>query len=105
MFLKMKVKIEIPLCMGMMLNHHSHPYIHSTAVMCGILYHLPGLISHCDNIGLLSLILLGWELRVLYHCTICTRHPNLVSLNFYAIPLFHILTFCVNVLLVVLSQC
>ena len=33
----MKVKIEIPLCMGMMLNHHSHPYIHSTAVLCDIL--------------------------------------------------------------------
>ena len=32
----MKVKIEIPLCMGMMLNHHSHPYVHSTAVLCDI---------------------------------------------------------------------
>ena len=41
-------------------------------------------------IGLVSLILLGWELRVLYHCTMCTRYPDLVSL-FYAIPIFHIL--------------
>ena len=32
----------------------------------------------CDNIGLVSLILLGCELRVLYHCTMCTRHPDLV---------------------------
>ena len=34
----------------------------------GILNDLPGLTScRCD---LVSLILLGWELRVLYHCTI-----------------------------------
>ena len=45
----------------------------------------------CDNIGLVSLILLGWELRVLYHCTMCTRHSDLVTLDFYAIPIFHIL--------------
>ena len=52
-----------------------------------ILNNLPGLTScHCDNIGLVSLILLGWELRVLYHCTMCTRHPDLVSLDFYDIP-------------------
>ena len=56
----------------------------------GILNNLPGLTScrRCDNIGLGSLILLGWELRVLYHCTTCTRHPDLVSLDFYAIPIF-----------------
>ena len=47
----------------------------------------------CDNIGLVSLILLGWELRVLYHCTMCTRHPDLVSFAFYAIPTFHIIIF------------
>ena len=58
-----------------------------------ILNNLPGLTSCCcDNIGLVSLILLGCELRVLYHCTICTRHPDLVSLDFYAIPIFHIIT-------------
>ena len=34
---------------------------------------------------------LGWELRVLYHCTMCTRHPDLVSFTFYAIPIFHII--------------
>ena len=45
----------------------------------------------CDNIGLVSLILLGCEIRVLYHCTMRTRHPDLVSLDFYAIPIFHIL--------------
>ena len=28
---------------------------------------------------------------VLYHCTMCTRHPNLVSFAFYAIPIFHII--------------
>ena len=55
----------------------------------GILNDLPGLTSfRCDNIGLVSLILLGWELRVLYQCTMCTRHPDLVSLDFYAIPIF-----------------
>ena len=40
---------------------------------------------------LVSLILLGWELRVLYHCTMCTRHPDLVSFTFYDIPIFHII--------------
>ena len=25
---------------------------------------------------------------VLYHCTMCARHPDLVSLDFYAIPFF-----------------
>ena len=44
-----------------------------------------------DNTGLVSLILLGWEFtRVLYHCTVCTRHPDLVSFAFCAIPIFHI---------------
>ena len=38
----------------------------------------------CDNAGLVSLIPLGWELRDLYHCTMCTRHPDLVSVDFYA---------------------
>ena len=27
---------------------------------------------------------------VLYHCTMCTRHPDLVS---FAIPIFHIIIF------------
>ena len=57
-------------------------------VMC-ILNDLPGLTScRCDNIGLVLLILVGWELCVFYNCTMCTRHPDLVSLDFYAIPLF-----------------
>ena len=39
----------------------------------GILNDLPGLTScRCDNIGLVLLILLGWELRVMYHCTMCS---------------------------------
>ena len=28
---------------------------------------------------------------VLYHSTMCTRHPDLVSFAFYAIPVFHII--------------
>ena len=32
----------------------------------------------------------GCELRILHHCTMCTRHPDLVTLDFYAIPIFHI---------------
>ena len=28
---------------------------------------------------------------VLYHCTMCTRHPDLVSFAFYVIPIFHII--------------
>ena len=27
-------------------------------------------------------------LCVIYHCTMCTRYPDLVSLDFYAIPTF-----------------
>ena len=30
---------------------------------------------------------------VLHHCTVCTRHPDLVSFTFYAIPIFHIRIF------------
>ena len=28
---------------------------------------------------------------VLHHSSMCTRHPNLVSSAFYAIPIFHII--------------
>ena len=52
----------------------------------GVLNNQPGLTScRCNNIGLVSLILLGCEL---HHCTMCTRHLDLVSLDFYAIPIF-----------------
>ena len=34
---------------------------------------------------------------VLYHSTMSTRHPDLVSFAFYAIPIFHIIKF-VNLL-------
>ena len=57
------------------------------SLAAGILNNLPGLTSCCDTIGLVSLILFGWELRVLYHCTMCTRHPDLFFV-FYAIPIF-----------------
>ena len=30
---------------------------------------------------------------VLYHCTMCTRHPDLVSFAFCAIPIFHFIIF------------
>ena len=30
---------------------------------------------------------------VLYHSTMCTRHPDLVSFAFYAIPIFRIIIF------------
>ena len=56
----------------------------------GILNDLLGLTScHCDNRGVVLLIFLGWELRVLYHCTMCTRHPDLVSLIFMPSIHFH----------------
>ena len=29
-------------------------------------------------------------LGITYHSTICTRHPDLVSFAYYAIPIFHI---------------
>ena len=54
-----------------------------------ILNDLPGLTScHCDSIGLVPLILLDWELRVLHHCT---KHPDLVSLDFLCHPYIPIL--------------
>ena len=28
---------------------------------------------------------------VLHRCPMCTRHPDLVSFTFYAIPIFHII--------------
>ena len=28
-------------------------------------------------------------LGITCHCTVCTRHPDLVSFAFYAIPTFH----------------
>ena len=73
-----------------MLNSQSRVTAASTtAQLSCLLNDLPGLTScRCNNIGLVSLIFLGWELRVLYHCTMCTRHPDLVSLDFYAIPIF-----------------
>ena len=58
------------------------------------------MLCRCDNIGLVSLILTGCELRILYHCTmtlLCTRHPDLVSIDFCAIPIFHILLLLVIV--------
>ena len=51
------------------------------------MYTTPSAVCLCNNTGLVSLILLGWELRVLYHSTMCTRHSDLVS---FAIPIFHI---------------
>ena len=37
---------------------------------------------------------------VLYHCTMCTRHPDLVSFAFCAIPIFYIRIFYLNVSLI-----
>ena len=55
--------------------------------LAGVLYDLPGLTCcHCDSIGLVSLIPLGWELRVLHHCAMCTRHLDLVSVDFLCHP-------------------
>ena len=33
----MKVKIEISICTGLMLNYHSNPYIESTTVLSDIM--------------------------------------------------------------------
>ena len=45
-----------------------------------------------DNIGACVIDSLGLGITcVLYHCTICTRHPDLVSFAFCAIPIFHII--------------
>ena len=58
-----------------------------------------GYIKRCNMIGRLSLRLgeggscsLGLGITcVLYHSTMHTRHPDLVSFAFYAIPIFHII--------------
>ena len=47
---------------------------------------------------------------VLYHCTMCTRHPDLVSFAFYAIPHYNLknflftclLSFLITILLIIL---
>ena len=41
-----------------------------------------------NNIGLVSLILLGWELHVIYKCTMCIRHTNLVTFAFVSPLIF-----------------
>ena len=41
-----------------------------------------GLLVRQSRTGLVSLILLGWDLHILYHCTMCTRYRDLVSLDF-----------------------
>ena len=52
----------------------------------GMLNDLPGLTScHCDNIGLVSLILLGWELRVLYYHRRVAVDQTMVTLLRYVI--------------------
>ena len=61
------------------------------------MYTTPSAVCLCNNIGLVPLILLGWELRVLYHSTMCTRHPDLVSYAFYAIPIFHLKFTCTHI--------
>ena len=60
---------------------------HTRHMYFNYMYTTPSAVCLCDNIGLVSLILLGWELHVLYHCTMCTRHPDLVSFAFCAIPI------------------
>ena len=52
------------------------------------MYTTPSAVCLCNDIGLVSLILC-----VLYHCTMCTGHPDLVSFAFYAIPIFQIIIF------------
>ena len=52
-------------------------------------------------VGLVSLILLVCELRASYHCTMCTRHPDLVS---YAIPIFHITFTCLLSFLIIIPN-
>ena len=39
---------------------------------------------------------------VLYHSSMCTRHPNLVSSAFYAIPIFHIITSKLKILQIIM---
>ena len=75
--LNMKLTLS---CGGGLAHERSHR-IHSQELLLlalpfvllatGILNDLLGLKScRCDNIGLVSLILLGWELRVLSHSTV-----------------------------------
>ena len=43
---------------------------HTRHMYFNYMYTTPSAVCLCDNIGLVSLILLGWELHVLYHCTV-----------------------------------
>ena len=42
---------------------------------------------------------------VLYYSSMCTRHPNVVSSAFYAIPIFHIIIFYLLVVLTSTHVC
>ena len=44
--LKLKVKSEFSLSMGLMLINHSNPYIHSTTVLCGIIFDWKSAVEH-----------------------------------------------------------
>ena len=48
-------------------------------VYCARVQHKPSAVCLCDNIGLVSLILLGWELRVSYITVLCVQGIPILS--------------------------
>ena len=48
--LKLKVKSEFSLSMGLMVINHSNPYIHSTTVLCDIFFSAVCIIYFCGSL-------------------------------------------------------
>ena len=69
-----------------MLGCHYFPLSKCVECMqCGWSTVCQSVIVWCDDIGLVSLIYLGWELICvvyIYYCFMCTSHPDLVCLLF-----------------------
>ena len=74
----MKVKIEISICTGLMLNDHSNPYIESTTVLSDIIIHATrGSSFSCGNVtalGVLCSFAFLFVLLCFFLPSFCTSH-------------------------------
>ena len=72
---------------------HTNLHTLGACISTTCIHTTPSAVCLCDNIGLVSLILLGWELHVSYITVLCVQDIPILSLAFYAIPIFHIRIF------------
>ena len=59
------------------------------------MYTTPSTVCLCDNIGLVSLILLGWELHVSYITVLCVQGIPILSPSLYMPSLYSTLEFLI----------